>query len=47
MIFIVVADVLATIIWHCDVVWQMLLPYCHMNATFVFCLADVIAWLHY
>ena len=33
---------LATIVWHCDVVWQMLLPYCHMNATFVFCLADVI-----
>ena len=28
-------------------VWQMLLPCCHMNATFCFCLADVIAWLHY
>ena len=26
--------------------WQMLLPYCHMNATFVFCLADVMALLH-
>ena len=32
--FIVVADVLATIVWHYDVVWQMLLPYCHMNASY-------------
>ena len=27
--------------------WLMLLPYCHINATFVFCLADVIALLHW
>ena len=26
--------------------WQMLLPYCHVNATLFFCLADAVALLH-
>ena len=46
-LFVVVADVLATIVSHYDVIWQMLLPYCHVNATFVICLADVVALLHW
>ena len=32
--------------WHYDIVWEMLLPYCHVIATFCFCLADVVALLH-